>query len=66
MKSPHTNRTNIEAPATPPGEPEGTGDRLEREPNQRPHDLDLHQTADYSGKGIKGGAEEEERLKHSH
>jgi len=45
--------------ATPPGEPEGSGDRLEREPNQRPHDLDFHQSEDFTGAGVKG--EEEER-----
>ena len=48
--------------AAVPGEPEGSGDSLEREPNQRPHDLDFHQSEDFTGAGIKG--EEEERARH--
>lgn len=44
-----------------PGEPEGSGDSLEREPNQRPHDLDFHQSEDFTGGGIKGEEEERQR-----
>ena len=47
--------------ADPPGEPAGSGDRLEREPNQRPHDLDFHQSEDFTGKGVKGEEEERQR-----
>lgn len=46
---------------TAPGAPDGTGDRLEREPNQRPHDLDLHQCTHLNGRGIKGEKEEQQR-----
>ena len=47
--------------AATPGEPEGSGDNLEREPNQRPHDLDFHQSEDFTGKGVKGAEEERQR-----
>lgn len=53
--------TAIPQTAEAPGEPEGSGDNLEREPNQRPHDLDFHQSEDFTGKGIKGEDEERQR-----